>query len=92
MGQVSLQEQFTQLNITRGLPQGAFVSRSHYLAVARGAGGRVSVDGVAYTLEPGDVLLLLGKGHEKYEITAEGKIPFDEKQIVLDCYRSLSEK
>ncbi|MBQ4324441.1 MAG: AraC family transcriptional regulator [Clostridia bacterium] len=58
MGQVSLQEQFTQLNITRGLPQGAFVSRSHYLAVARGAGGRVSVDGVAYTLEPGDVLLL----------------------------------
>lgn len=36
--------------------------------------------------EKGDILLLLGKGHEKYEITAEGKIPFDEKKIVLEEY------
>ena len=27
---------------------------------------------------PGDILLFAGKGHEKYEITAEGKFPFDE--------------
>ena len=38
----------------------------------------------------GDILLLLGKGHEKYEITAQGKIPFDEKQIVLEAYQNLA--
>lgn len=32
---------------------------------------------------PGDVILLSGKGHEKYEIDAAGKHPFDEKAIVL---------
>ena len=31
----------------------------------------------------GDILLLAGKGHETYEITADGRHPFDEEQIVL---------
>ena len=31
----------------------------------------------------GDMILLAGKGHEKYEINAEGRIPFDEREIVL---------
>ena len=30
----------------------------------------------------GDVVLLLGKGHEKYEIDATGKHPFDESELV----------
>ncbi len=30
----------------------------------------------------GDVVLLAGKGHEKYEIDADGKHAFDEKEIV----------
>ena len=29
----------------------------------------------------GDIILLSGKGHEKYEIDAKGKHPFDEKMI-----------
>lgn len=29
----------------------------------------------------GDIILLAGKGHETYEITASGKKPFDEKEI-----------
>ena len=33
----------------------------------------------------GDVILLAGKGHEKYEILADGKHFFDEKQIVKDA-------
>lgn len=32
----------------------------------------------------GDAVLLLGKGHETYQITAEGKIPFDEKEIIQE--------
>ncbi len=31
-----------------------------------------------------DTLLLLGKGHENYLITSEGKIPFSEKEIVYE--------
>ena len=31
---------------------------------------------------PGDVILLVGKGHEKYEIGADGTHEFDEKKIV----------
>lgn len=30
----------------------------------------------------GEIILLVGKGHEKYEITADGIKPFDEKEIV----------
>lgn len=35
--------------------------------------------------ESGDTILLAGKGHEKYEITAEGKFPFDEETIVREA-------
>lgn len=33
----------------------------------------------------GDTVLLLGKGHENYEITAEGKRPFDEAAIAASA-------
>ena len=35
----------------------------------------------------GDVILLAGKGHEKYEIDAKGKHPFDERAIVQEAVR-----
>ena len=36
-------------------------------------------------LEENDVLILAGKGREKYIIFGEKSIPFDEKQIVKEC-------
>lgn len=33
--------------------------------------------------QAGDVILLCGKGHETYEITSHGKLPFCERDIVL---------
>ena len=30
----------------------------------------------------GEIIILAGKGHEKYEINASGKVPFDEYEIV----------
>ena len=36
----------------------------------------------------GEIFLLCGKGHEKYDIRGTTKIPFDEKAIVLDAVQS----
>ena len=33
----------------------------------------------------GDVLILAGKGHEKYEIGRDGRVPFDEIEILRDA-------
>ncbi|MDH3456242.1 MAG: UDP-N-acetylmuramoyl-L-alanyl-D-glutamate--2,6-diaminopimelate ligase, partial [Gemmatimonadota bacterium] len=38
-------------------------------------------------LEPGDVLLLAGKGHETYQEVGTARIPFDERDIVRDMLR-----
>ncbi len=35
--------------------------------------------------EAGDILLLAGKGHEKYEITSAGMTPFDEAALVREA-------
>lgn len=34
---------------------------------------------------PSDTVLLAGKGHEKYEITSDGRHPFDEEAIVREA-------
>ena len=39
------------------------------------------------TAEPGDIVLLVGKGHEQYEITSDGVRPFDEKKIVREALK-----
>ena len=36
-------------------------------------------------LEKNDILILAGKGHEKYILINEEKIPFDENKIVQEC-------
>lgn len=40
----------------------------------------------------GDLVLLAGKGHEKYEITADGKHPFDEEKIVRELLSDRSKE
>jgi UDP-N-acetylmuramoyl-L-alanyl-D-glutamate--2,6-diaminopimelate ligase len=44
-------------------------------------------DGIARALaiaREGDTVLLLGKGHETYQIVGTRKFPFDERQIVRE--------
>ena len=46
---------------------------------------RRAIEYVIRTAKAGDVILLAGKGHEKYEIGADGVREFDEKKIVSDA-------
>jgi len=39
-------------------------------------------------LQPNDILILAGKGHEKYQIIGNQSLPFDEEQIVLNALKS----
>lgn len=40
-------------------------------------------------LQPGDILLLAGKGHEDYQLVGGHKIPFCEREIVLETAKKM---
>lgn len=42
--------------------------------------------------KPDDIILLAGKGHEKYQILGTKKVDFDEQQIVHDCLLELKKE
>jgi len=51
---------------------------------------RVAIEKAITMLEAGDVLILAGKGHEKYQIVGSQKFEFDEEKIVKDVIRKFS--
>lgn len=57
----------------------AGITKSNYLAIEN----RVEAIKLALGMaEEGDVVVLAGKGHENYQITNEGVIHFDEREVV----------
>ncbi len=40
------------------------------------------------TAEPGDVVILAGKGHETYQVLRDGPIPFDDREVARRVLRS----
>ncbi len=45
---------------------------------------RIAIEQTIRSAKPNDVIILAGKGHEQYEINQNGKVPFSEKNIVLN--------
>jgi UDP-N-acetylmuramoyl-L-alanyl-D-glutamate--2,6-diaminopimelate ligase len=43
---------------------------------------RAAIADALDTAEPGDTILLAGKGHETYQVLGTEKVPFDEREIV----------
>ena len=52
------------------------------------AGRRQAIEQTMARMQPGDLLLLAGKGHEDYQIIQNKTIPFDEKEIVSEILKS----
>ena len=53
---------------------------------------REAIEYAVSVAKEGDILLLAGKGHERYEINERGRIPFDEREILREAYRKRTEK
>lgn len=57
----------------------AGITKSNYLAIEN----RAEAIKLALNMaEEGDVVVLAGKGHENYQITNEGAVHFDEKEVI----------
>jgi UDP-N-acetylmuramoyl-L-alanyl-D-glutamate--2,6-diaminopimelate ligase len=50
---------------------------------------RAAIELAIRSAQPGDIVLLAGKGHEKIQILASGTIPFDDVAIAADIVRKL---
>jgi UDP-N-acetylmuramoyl-L-alanyl-D-glutamate--2,6-diaminopimelate ligase len=74
------------------------------LAIMNDALVGLQKSGVRYTMEPdrrkaisialqhanpGDIVLLAGKGHEKVQVTREGTIPFDDVEVARESLKAL---
>lgn len=46
---------------------------------------RKAIDKAIDMAGEGDLVLVLGKGHERYQIIGDRRIPFSDKEVVLEC-------
>ncbi len=60
-------------------------SVAYTVEVDRAAGIRLAIQAA----QPGDVVLVAGKGHEKVQILADRTIPFDDAEVALSILREL---
>ena len=51
---------------------------------------KLAIEKAIAMLQPHDILILAGKGHEKYQIIGEKKFEFDEEKIVKNALRGTS--
>ncbi len=62
----------------------SYMTISNYVCIAD------REEAIHYAVEnsiPGDVIVLAGKGHEDYQLIGRDKIPFSEKEIILEAIK-----
>ena len=63
---------------------GGVQGRSNYIVITDRA---EAIENIILNAERGDIIILAGKGHESYDISRAGRIPFSEKQIVMTAIK-----
>jgi len=56
--------------------------------VVRIANRKEAIQMARYLAEPGDIIGIYGKGHEKYQEIKNVKHPFDDKQVLLETFKN----
>jgi UDP-N-acetylmuramoyl-L-alanyl-D-glutamate--2,6-diaminopimelate ligase len=51
---------------------------------------RSAIEKILSLAVPGDVVFVLGKGHEDYQILGEKKIPFDDRLVIQESLKRKS--
>ena len=51
---------------------------------------RQAIEKLIAVAEPGDVLFILGKGHEGFQYLGEKKVPFDDREVAKECLKRKS--
>jgi UDP-N-acetylmuramoyl-L-alanyl-D-glutamate--2,6-diaminopimelate ligase len=69
-----------------GLPHPVPASGSIYEIEDR----REAIEKAISLAKPGDVVFVLGKGHEDYQILGDGKIPFSDREVVESALKRRS--
>jgi UDP-N-acetylmuramoyl-L-alanyl-D-glutamate--2,6-diaminopimelate ligase len=49
---------------------------------------RTAIEKAVEMANPGDVVLIAGKGHETYQIIGNATLPFDDRQVAREAIRS----
>lgn len=75
-------------NIIEEIMQGFDKSRPHKIVTDR----KEAIEYAVVNAKAGDVILLAGKGHEKYEIDMDGRHPFDENDIIINSFNKRTER
>jgi len=71
------------LNIISQIIQGVG-DRNNYVIIEE---RKKAIQNTVANAQKNDIIVLAGKGHEKYEINVFGRVPFDEKKIVEEAVK-----
>lgn len=52
---------------------------------------KVAIEQAILASKPGDIVVVAGKGHEKYQIIRDQMIPFDDQEVIRDVIRNMKE-
>jgi UDP-N-acetylmuramoyl-L-alanyl-D-glutamate--2,6-diaminopimelate ligase len=58
------------------------LGEAEYLRIAD---RRTAIEAALRMAQPGDTVVLAGKGHERYQVLGTEKTPFDERDVVREC-------